>query len=98
MGEEVLRRGDALVWFPESWRSPDGALQEFRLGVGHLLGRVSVPVVPARIVGTFAAMPRGRSVPRLHPVSIAFGEAVRPTGTPAQIAAALRDAVAALPG
>jgi hypothetical protein len=54
--------------------------------------------VPARIVGTFEAMPRGRSVPRLHPVSIVFGDPVRPAGAPAQIAAALRDAVASLPG
>jgi long-chain acyl-CoA synthetase len=96
MGEEVLRRGVALVWFPESWRSPDGQLQEFRPGIGHLLTRMSVPVIPARIVGTFEALPRGRKVPRPVPVSIAFGGAVRPAGAPAEIAAALRDAVAAL--
>jgi long-chain acyl-CoA synthetase len=97
MGEAVLRRGHGLVWFPESWRSPDGHLQDFRPGIGHLLTRVPVPVIPARIVGTFEALPRGRSVPRPVAVSISFGEAVRPTGTPQQIANALRDAVAALP-
>lgn len=97
MGEEVLRRGHALVWFPESWRSPDGELQDFLPGIGHLLNRMPVPVIPARIVGTFEAMPRGRTVPRLVPVSIAFGAAIRPKGTPVQIAAALREAVAALP-
>ena len=97
MGEEVLRRGHALIWFPESWRSPDGLLQEFRPGIGHLLGRVPVPVIPARIVGTFEAMPRGRRLPRPVPVSITFGAASTPSGTPQQIAAALRDAVATLP-
>jgi long-chain acyl-CoA synthetase len=97
MGEEVLRRGHALVWFPESWRSPDGLLQEFRPGIGHLLGRMPVQVIPARIAGTFEALPRGRRVPRLVRVSVTFGEAVTPSGTPQQIADALRDAVAALP-
>jgi long-chain acyl-CoA synthetase len=29
----VLRRGDSVVWFPESWRSPDGGLQRFLPGV-----------------------------------------------------------------
>ena len=38
-GEAVLRRGNALVWFPESWRSPDGELQAFLPGIGHLLAR-----------------------------------------------------------
>jgi long-chain acyl-CoA synthetase len=97
MGEEVLRRGNALVWFPESWRSPDGALQEFRPGIGHLLSRVRVPVIPAYIHGTFEAMPRGRTVPRPTPVTIAFGAAMTSyEGAPAQIAATLREAVGAL--
>jgi long-chain acyl-CoA synthetase len=98
MGEEVLRRGRALVWFPESWRSPDGLLQEFRPGIGHLLGRVAVPVIPARIVGTFEALPRGRRLPRPVPVSITFGTAMTVSGSPQQIADTLRGAVAALPG
>jgi long-chain acyl-CoA synthetase len=97
MGEEVLRRGNALVWFPESWRSPDGTLQEFRSGIGHLLNRIQVPVIPARITGTFEAMPRGQRVPRPAPVSIVFGAPVTVGGSPTQIAAALHDAVAALP-
>jgi long-chain acyl-CoA synthetase len=97
LGEEVLRRGNALVWFPESWRSPDGTLQEFRPGIGHLLNRIPAPVVPARIAGTFEAMPRGQRVPRPTPVSIVFGAATNASGSPTQIAAALHDAVAALP-
>ena len=32
-----------------------------------------MPVVPAYIDGTFEAMPRNRSWPRPHPVSVTFG-------------------------
>jgi long-chain acyl-CoA synthetase len=103
-GAEVLRRGNALVWFPESWRSPDGELQEFRSGIGHLLRNTPVSVIPARIAGTFEAMPRGRRVPRPTAVRIVFGAPLEPKtlglpgdAGPAQIAGALREAVAALP-
>ncbi len=101
-GTEVLRRGHALIWFPESWRSPDGELQEFRSGIGHLLRNAPVPVIPARIAGTFEAMPRGRRVPRPTPVRITFGTpidtaALSTDAGPEQIAGALRAAVAALP-
>jgi long-chain acyl-CoA synthetase len=104
VGEEVLRRGNALVWFPESWRSPDGELQEFRSGIGHLLQRTGATAIPARIGGTFEAMPRGRRVPRLTAVRIAFGAPLETSAlaalgeaAPARIASALHDAVAALP-
>ncbi len=103
MAEAVLDRGHGLVWYPESWRSPDGRLQAFRPGVGALLGRRPVPVVPACIDGTFAAMPRTRRLPRPRPVRVRFGPVIDPgrlnasaETEPAAIAATLRDAVAAL--
>src|SRR5262249_24033588 len=68
LAETVLRRGDALVWFPEGWRSPDSRLQRFFPGVGELVGRVAVPVVPVYIAGSFEALPRHRAVPRPHRV------------------------------
>jgi long-chain acyl-CoA synthetase len=73
MAGRVLARGKTLVWFPESWRSPDGRLQRFLPGVGRLLLEHPVPVVPAFIEGTFEAMPRDRSWPRVHPVTVTFG-------------------------
>jgi long-chain acyl-CoA synthetase len=41
----VLHAGNALVWFPEGWRSPDGSLQRFLPGVGQLLLRTGAPAV-----------------------------------------------------
>ncbi len=74
---EVLERERTLVWFPEEWRSPDGALQRFRAGVGALVDRTHADVVPAIIEGTFEAMPRTAKLPRPRPVSIRFGPPVK---------------------
>lgn len=88
-GAETLRRGEALVWFPESWRSPDGQLQTFLPGVGHLLLAQPVTVVPLRIHGTFEAMPRHARFPRPEKVVVVVGKAI-----PAEEIQALGDAKA----
>lgn len=107
LAEAVLARGDCLIWFPEMWRSPDGALQRFLPGIGKLVADSAAPAVPAFIAGTFAAMPRDRRLPRLRPLSIRIGRPLEAAallgaaGTPpshARIAEALREAVAGLSG
>lgn len=100
-GAETLRRGGSLVWFPESWRSPDGRLQDFLPGVGHLLLAEPVPVVPLFIAGTFEAMPRHARFPRPARVTVTVGptiaaEEIARLGDAKEIAARLRAAVAAL--
>lgn len=99
LGAQVLAGGDALVWFPEGRRSLDGELQPFRPGVGVLLERVPVPVVPVRIQGTFAAWPPHRRWPRFRPLSLTFGPArspdwLRERGDGEQEAARISDALA----
>mgnify|MGYP005821954215 CR=1 FL=1 len=105
MGTEALKRGNALIWFPESWRSPDGEIQRFLPGIGRLLSETGAPVLPVWIDGTFAAMPRGRSLPRPAKVRIRIGPPLDATALDAagagdnpytRIAAALRDEVAKL--
>lgn len=107
MARTVLARGEGLVWFPESWRSPDGRLQRFLPGIGMVLdGLDDVMVVPAHIAGAFEAMPRDARWPRRHPVRIAFGAPVRvgslamagedPRARAEALAAALQGLVAGL--
>jgi long-chain acyl-CoA synthetase len=74
LGAEALRRDMGLIWFPEGARSLDGSLQPFRPGIGALLAAYPRPAVPARITGTFAAMPRGARLPRLCRLAMTFGE------------------------
>ncbi len=72
----VLQRGESLVWFPEGERSPSGELQRFQPGIGMLLERFEVPVLPVYIRGTYEAWPRGQWFPRLARVTLVFGEPV----------------------
>jgi long-chain acyl-CoA synthetase len=72
-GAAVLRRRETLVWFPEGHRSHTGYLQPFRPGIGMLLHRFPVPVVPVFIRGTHEAMPPGKVWPRPGKIMVAFG-------------------------
>ena len=105
LARRVLDRGDSLGWFPEAWRTPDGALQRFLPGIGMLLEGRDVDVVPAYIEGSFEVMPRGARRPRFRPVRVRFGAPARPQALAAEgaggstaerIAAALERRVAAL--
>ena len=60
---QALDAGHSAVWFPEGWRSPDGALQRFLPGIGQVLLRSGAPAIPTFVAGTFKAWPRGRRIP-----------------------------------
>ncbi|MFZ3040632.1 MAG: AMP-binding protein [Thiobacillus sp.] len=74
----VLARERGLIWFPEGGRSESGELQPFRPGIGRLLERYPVPVVPVAIHGSYDALPPGRHIPRLRRLTLRFGEAIDP--------------------
>jgi 1-acyl-sn-glycerol-3-phosphate acyltransferase len=76
----LLGAGWSLVMYPEGTRSPDGWTRRFRLGAAYLAVAEQVPVVPVAIVGSFAAMPRGRSWPKpgRPRVHVRYGRPVRP--------------------
>lgn len=69
----VLKEGGGILLFPEGTRTETGELQEPRSGVGMIAGKSKVPVVPARLFGTYDAFGRNRRYPRLNiPVDVAF--------------------------
>ena len=72
----ILRDGKILCVFPEGERSHDGSVRPFLKGTGILVRELRVPVLPAHIAGSFEAWPRGRAVPRLHPIRVHFGPVV----------------------
>ena len=74
-----LKENKGLILFPEGTRSRDGRLQPPKSGVGFIACRAQVPVVPARIFGSFQAFGRGVKFPRLGtPVSVVFGPPLPP--------------------
>lgn len=75
---QVLKEGKALIVFPEGTRTPNGALQSARPGVGLLACRTGVPVVPVHIFGTFAALGRDGPLRVGVPISMVFGRPLLP--------------------
>ena len=75
---ELLDQGFCPLVFPEGRRSPDGALGSFQAGIGLMGVRLEVPVVPVHVDGMFQVFPAGSRWPRRSPVSVTFGEPVRP--------------------
>jgi 1-acyl-sn-glycerol-3-phosphate acyltransferase len=61
----VLRDGHPLLVFPEGTRSEDGRLGEGKKGVGMLVAKSQVPVLPARVIGSYEIMRKGKSFPRI---------------------------------
>jgi 1-acyl-sn-glycerol-3-phosphate acyltransferase len=73
-----LQAGGNLILYPEGTRSPDGAMRGFKSGVGLFATELGVPMVPAYIDGTHEILPKGKSFPRSHSVTVRFGEALDP--------------------
>ncbi len=65
--------GNVLLIFPEGTRSTTGEMGEFKPGIGLLLAGTDLPVVPCRVDGAFAALPKGRLFPRPRHVSLTIG-------------------------
>src|SRR5438128_510922 len=74
----LLKSGWNLVLFPEGSRSPDGRIQEFKPGVGHLANETGTPVVPMHIRGAHQIMPRGQKLPLPGRVHVRIGKPMAP--------------------
>jgi 1-acyl-sn-glycerol-3-phosphate acyltransferase len=73
-----LRSGKSVILFPEGTRSKDGKLQPAKPGVGMMACKMQVPVIPARIFGSFSALGRESSLRLGTSVGVRFGPALSP--------------------
>lgn len=71
-----INRGAALVIFPEGRRVPKGENAEPEAGIGFLAQKLNVPVIPAFIRGTEAALPKGARFIRPTEVTVHFGKQI----------------------
>ncbi len=85
---EALDDGLHRLIFPEGTRSLYGQLGEFRPTLGYLALTHGVDVLPAAIIGTHRALPKGSVLPRSRHLGVAFG--------PLITAASLREATSGL--
>lgn len=69
-----LKKGMALVLFPEGSRRFNGYIPEPYAGIGFLSIKLNVPVVPVFIHGTDKALPKNARFIRLNKISLRFGK------------------------
>ena len=69
-----LQLGRKVLMFPEGTRSTDGKLQKAKRGVGYVICKARVPVIPAYTHGTFEALPRHRAIIHFSKIVVSFGE------------------------
>lgn len=74
----LLKAGNAVALYPEGTRSEDGKLHEAKGGIGFLIAKGEVPVVPMHIAGTFEAFPKGAKKFRPSRIAVHVGAPISP--------------------
>jgi 1-acyl-sn-glycerol-3-phosphate acyltransferase len=73
---KLLKDGHRVLIFPEGTRSPDGTLQAAAAGIGFIIGKGEVPVIPVRIFGAHECWPRNARWPRPGRITVVAGPPV----------------------
>lgn len=78
--EEVLKRGEPLVIFPEGRCAQEGHLLPIQPGAAMLALRTGAPIVPLGVRNTNEMLPYGSLRPRFarRPVRLSFGKPIDP--------------------
>jgi 1-acyl-sn-glycerol-3-phosphate acyltransferase len=72
--DQLLEEKWCLVLYPEGSRTLDGRLYRGKTGIARLALSARAAIVPVGIVGTYNAMPAGRSWPVPGQVQVRFGK------------------------
>ncbi len=73
---EMLRRlkqGAPVVLFPEGTRQTAGGERKIHEGIGFIVAKAGVPVIPAYIKDSDKVLPPGSKVLKRHRVTVIFG-------------------------
>ena len=70
----ILKDAKPLVMFPEGTRSKDKNLRPAKPGVGFIVAKAQVPVIPAYIDGSLEALPGSLKTLKRHRVAVYIGE------------------------
>lgn len=81
----LLKEGNRVLIFPEGTRSPDGTLQAAEAGIGFLIAKGGVPVIPVRLFGAYECWPRAARWPRPGRITVVAGPPVDLSGLPADL-------------
>ncbi len=92
----VLRKGEALMIFPEGGRSPDGGLMHFKPGAARLALRTGAAILPVVVHGGAAVWNRRMWFPRPGKVRVEYLAPIMPGdcgATPPALTARLRSVI-----
>ncbi len=81
----LLKAGHRVLIFPEGTRSTDGELQTAEAGIGFIIAKCEVPVIPVRIFGAFECFPRASKWPHPGRITIVPGPPVAFADLPADL-------------
>jgi 1-acyl-sn-glycerol-3-phosphate acyltransferase len=73
-----LKDGWSVAIFPEGTRAEDGSIGEARRGIGFLIAKAKVPVVPVQVAGTEIAMPKGGKAKYGTDIYVRAGKPIMP--------------------
>lgn len=76
--EAALRRGEAVVMFPEGTRRTGPVVADLYEGAAFVALRGGVPIVPVGIGGSSGAMPRGAKLMRPVKIRMVIGTPIQP--------------------
>ena len=74
---EYLQAGKAVAMFPEGQRSLEGELLSAEPGVGMIVLRAKVPVIPVALVNTEKLLPPHSSFLKYSSVKVVFGKPIQ---------------------
>lgn len=83
--QEILRKGLALVIFPEGGRTKTGKLMPFKMGAFRFALTHGVPIVPVTIIGAERVWPVGQMLPRTGKVTVTYHPAIEVQRLPDEV-------------
>jgi long-chain acyl-CoA synthetase len=95
---ELADAGWSTLIFPEGEVTQDGRIHAFRSGIGLLGSQLSVPVIPAKIIGVFEMRQKRKRFARPGAVQVTFGAPVvfSPSASEEEITRTLEERVRSL--
>jgi len=77
---DQLNSGKLLNMYPEGTRTLDGEIAPIQRGIALILKKVTVPIIPVAIEGSFAAWPKGKKLFHAAPIRVMYGSPIDVTG------------------
>lgn len=73
-GLDILKNGEGIVIFPEGTRSKNGQIKEAKHGIGFLVAKSKVPIIPVKLIGSDKALPPNKKFIRLKKIKVIIGK------------------------